>query len=81
VETALVVGGLWAYQSTRRLPRRRLLALVAVVCGVTAVSILGQASNSAPPPPDVMAASSLLMIALLVWFGWWVERSGGQRTE
>lgn len=79
VETALVAVGLWTYSKTLRLPRGRLLALAAVLSGVTTMTILGQASKSAPPDPAVMAATSLLTIALLVWFGWWVERAGEKR--
>jgi len=74
VEAALVMVGLWSYLQTQRLPRRRALVLAAVMLGVCAMTILGQASTAAPPPAGAMAASSLVTIAVLVWFGWWVER-------
>jgi hypothetical protein len=73
VESALVALGLWLFLRDSRLPRRRSLALAALVVVLLAFTVVGM--TVAPPPPSAgaMAATSLLMLlatcALADWLG------------
>jgi len=80
IETALVVAGVWVYLKEQPLRRSRVAALIVVMILATALTIIGQASNSPPPSAVTVAGTSLVTIALLVAFGWWIERTTPSRA-
>jgi hypothetical protein len=75
VEIMIVSAGLAAYLSNTKLSRRRLASLLVMMVLVTALTILGQASQTRPPAAQMMAGTSLVTIGAITAIAWWIESS------
>lgn len=78
LESAIVAVGIGLYLPASGLPRRRAIALAALVLVVLAMTVAGMLFGPAPPSANAMAASSLLTLLLICGLASWLGRGTGQ---